>query len=146
MLSRRGWVALVSGLLSVCCVLSAAPRAAAQSSSKAKFEIYPDAKKEYRWRFKAGNGETLVTGGQGYKSKSSCQDAVEKIKANAATDKYQFEVYQDNAGKYRFRTIASNGQNVASSSQGYQSKADCQHAIDVLKKEAKAAKVEVLNE
>jgi len=42
-----------------------------------KFEIYQDAKGEFRFRLKAGNGEIVATG-EGYASKSG---AVEGTKA-----------------------------------------------------------------
>ena len=146
---RTGWVAALGLLVaSYLLVFGAGLRASpgAPQDRKTKFEIYPDAKKEYRWRYKAANGEISATSGQGYKSKSSCQDAVDKLKAGAGADKYKFEVYEDNAKKFRFRMIASNGQTVGSSSQGYKAKTDCEHAIELLKTQAKSAKVEVLSE
>lgn len=52
-----------------------------------------------------------------------------------------FEVYKDNAGEFRWRLKAANGQNIGSSGQGYKAKADCKHAIDVIQKGAADAKV-----
>jgi uncharacterized protein YegP (UPF0339 family) len=37
----------------------------------AKFELYKDAKGEFRWRLVASNGQTIANGGEGYKSKDS---------------------------------------------------------------------------
>ena len=54
----------------------------------------------------------------------------------------RFEVYKDNAGEYRWRFIAANGRIIATSSEGYKAKADCQHGIDLIKGEAQAARVE----
>ncbi|HOV65191.1 MAG TPA: YegP family protein [Spirochaetia bacterium] len=48
----------------------------------AKFEVYQDAKKEYRFRLKAGNGEVIATS-EGYKSKDSCLKGIESVKKNA---------------------------------------------------------------
>jgi uncharacterized protein YegP (UPF0339 family) len=112
---------------------------AQQSGRKLHFEIYQDAAQEYRWRLKATNGEILATAGQGYKSKADAQKSVERIQTEAATPKLKFETYEDNAGEYRWRCKSGNGQIVASSSQGYKAKADCQHAIDLIKKGAAAA-------
>jgi uncharacterized protein YegP (UPF0339 family) len=112
-----------------------------QEAGKLKFEVYQDAAKEYRWRLKAANGEILATGGQGYKSKESCEHGIEVIKTEVATDKLTFEVYEDNAGQHRWRLKAANGQIIAASSEGYKAKSDCQHAIDLLKRGAARAEV-----
>lgn len=48
-----------------------------------KFEVYQDAKKEWRWRLKASNGQTIATGGEGYSSKASCLNGIESVKKNA---------------------------------------------------------------
>ena len=47
-----------------------------------------------------------------------------------------FEVYKDNAGEYRFRLKASNGQNVLSS-EGYSVKAGCMNGIESVKENCK---------
>lgn len=107
------------------------------------FEVYQDAKSEFRWRLKNSEGQVLATPGQGYKSKKYCEESVEKFKANVGTDKVKFEVYQDNKKESRWRLIASNGQTVASSASGYKTADDCNKAIELIKKEAKNAKVEV---
>ena len=46
-----------------------------------KFEIYKDSKGEFRFRFKASNGETMFTS-EGYKQKASAVAAIESIKKN----------------------------------------------------------------
>jgi hypothetical protein len=50
----------------------------------AKFELYADAKGEYRWRLKASNGQTIATGGEGYSSKAAANAGIESVKKNAA--------------------------------------------------------------
>jgi uncharacterized protein YegP (UPF0339 family) len=47
-----------------------------------KFEIYKDKKGEFRFRFLAGNGETMFAS-EGYKVKASATKAIESIKKNA---------------------------------------------------------------
>lgn len=47
-----------------------------------KFEIYKDKAGEFRFRFKAPNGETMCSS-EGYKSKSSAKGAIESIQKNA---------------------------------------------------------------
>ncbi len=47
-----------------------------------KFEIYQDAKGDYRFRLKASNGQVIATG-QGYKSKPACLKGIESVRKNA---------------------------------------------------------------
>ena len=51
----------------------------------AKFELYKDAKGEFRWRLVASNGQTIATGGEGYKEKASAKAGIESVKKNAPT-------------------------------------------------------------
>ena len=46
-----------------------------------KFEIYKDKKGEFRFRFKAPNGENMFSS-EGYKQKQSASGAIESIKKN----------------------------------------------------------------
>ena len=48
----------------------------------AKFEVYKDAKGEFRWRLVASNGQSIANGGEGFKSKSSIMDSIESVKKN----------------------------------------------------------------
>ena len=48
-----------------------------------KFEIYKDAKGEFRFRFKAPNGKNMFAS-EGYKTKPSAMKTIESIKKNAA--------------------------------------------------------------
>jgi uncharacterized protein YegP (UPF0339 family) len=49
----------------------------------AKFEIYEDAKGEFRFRLKAGNGEVVATG-ESYKTKAGVINGVDAVKRAAA--------------------------------------------------------------
>jgi uncharacterized protein len=51
----------------------------------AKFELYKDAKGEYRWRLKSGNGQIIATGGEGYTSKAGALNGIEAVKRDATT-------------------------------------------------------------
>jgi uncharacterized protein YegP (UPF0339 family) len=51
----------------------------------AKFELYTDAKGEFRWRLVASNGQMIANGGEGYKSKDSAKAGIESVKKNAPT-------------------------------------------------------------
>ncbi len=54
---------------------------------------------------------------------------------------YKFEVYKDNAGDFRFRFKASNGENMFSS-QGYKQKKSALSAIESIKKNSTDANVD----
>lgn len=47
----------------------------------------------------------------------------------------KFELYKDNAGEFRFRLKASNGQTILAS-EGYKAKSGCLNGIDSVKKNA----------
>ena len=47
-----------------------------------KFEVYKDNAGEFRFRFKASNGEKMFAS-QGYKQKQSALSAIESIKKNS---------------------------------------------------------------
>ena len=49
----------------------------------AKFELYTDAKGEFRWRLIASNGQMIANSGEGYKTKVSAKAGIESVKKNA---------------------------------------------------------------
>jgi uncharacterized protein len=48
-----------------------------------KFQLYTDAKGEFRWRLVASNGQTIATSGEGYKTKDSAKAGIESMRKNA---------------------------------------------------------------
>ena len=40
------------------------------------FRIYQDSAREYRWQFKAANGEIIADSGEGYSSRYACELAI----------------------------------------------------------------------
>ncbi|HTQ18466.1 YegP family protein [Mycobacterium sp.] len=50
----------------------------------ANFEVYKDARGEFRFRLKAANGE-IIASSEGYKSKAAAQNGVESVRTNAPT-------------------------------------------------------------
>ncbi len=52
----------------------------------------------------------------------------------------KFEVYKDNAGKFRWRLRAANEEEIASG-QGYESKESCMKGIESVKHNASIAKI-----
>ncbi|MEN8614271.1 YegP family protein [Dehalogenimonas sp. THU2] len=53
----------------------------------------------------------------------------------------KFELYQDKAGEFRFRLVASNGQTIAVS-EGYKAKASALNGIESVKTNAPTASIE----
>ena len=47
-----------------------------------KFEVYKDAKEEWRFRLVASNGQIIAVG-ESYKNKNDCIDTINSIKTNA---------------------------------------------------------------
>ncbi|HJQ31348.1 MAG TPA: DUF1508 domain-containing protein [Pyrinomonadaceae bacterium] len=52
-----------------------------------------------------------------------------------------FRVYQDSAGEWRWRLVSGNSRIIAVSGEGYKHRADCLHAVELVK-DAKYAPVE----
>lgn len=106
-----------------------------------------------KFDLKAGNGEVILTS-EVYSSKASCQGGVASVRKNAvpaavedtteedfAKQKHpKFQIYLDKGGEYRFRLLATNGENIGSS-EGYKAKASCLNGIESVKKNAPDAEV-----
>jgi hypothetical protein len=54
----------------------------------------------------------------------------------------EFQIYTDKKGEFRWRLLAANGKIIADSAEGYDKKSDCQHGIDLVKRDAPSAPVE----
>ncbi|PSQ16182.1 DUF1508 domain-containing protein [Halobacteriales archaeon QS_8_69_26] len=57
-----------------------------------------------------------------------------------------FELYEDNAGKWRWRLVAANGNIIADSGEGYSTKQGAQRGIESVKESAPDAEVRVTEE
>ncbi len=53
----------------------------------------------------------------------------------------KFEIYQDSAGDYRWRFQSNNGKILAVSAEGYINRANCEHAIILIKRETSQAAI-----
>ncbi len=131
MFTRRVWLAVVVAL-------SAAGIAPA-ADKKMSFEVYQDAKDEFRWRLKDGEGAIVATSGQGYGKKADCTKMVGNFQEDIS--KYTFDVYEDNKKEQRFRLKAKNGNVVGASNGSFKTKAEADAAIKEIQKGAKDAKV-----
>lgn len=60
------------------------PSAATPPASDLTFEMFRDARQEFRWRLKAGNGRTLAVSDEGYTTRAACMKGIELIKDGAA--------------------------------------------------------------
>ena len=89
-----------------------------------------------------------------YTTERACNAGIESVKKNAVAAKLEdqtvegfetvtnpkFEVYVDNAGEFRFRLKARNGEIIAVS-EGYKAKASCMNGIESVRKNAPEAPV-----
>lgn len=104
-----------------------------------KFEIYKDRAGEFRFRLKAGNGQTILAS-EGYRARSGCLNGIESVKKNAPDD-FRYERKQTVSGKFMFNLKAANSQ-VIGTSESYESAAARDNGIESVKKNAPDAIVE----
>ena len=113
--------------------------------SKATFELYEDKAGEYRWRLVHDNGNIIADSGEGYSSKSNAEDAIERVRGYAPDShvldvgQAAFELYEDNAGEWRWRLRHRNGNIIADSGEGYSSRNAAEDAVNGVKRNAPTA-------
>ncbi|MCQ2193747.1 MAG: YegP family protein [Paludibacteraceae bacterium] len=119
-----------------------------------KFVIEKDKKGEFRFNLKAGNGEIIATGTEGYSSLAACKNGIASVQKNCLVANMEdqtvegfetqknpkWEVYKDKAGEFRFRLKATNGENIAIG-EGYKAKASLMNGIDSIKRNAPEAQI-----
>ncbi|WP_066412852.1 YegP family protein [Halorubrum aethiopicum] len=125
----------------------------------AAFEVYRDKGGKWRWRLIHENGNVLADSGQGYSSRSKARQGLESVRSNVgdadladldaepddgeAGDesageggsgdggaKATFELYEDNAGEFRWRLRHRNGNVIADCGGGYASRSGARDAIE----------------
>lgn len=104
-----------------------------------KFELYKDKAGEFRFRLKAGNGETILAS-EGYKQKSSAESGIKSVKENAPKDE-RYERKTSAGGKFMFNLLAGNRQVIGTSEQ-YNSEASRDNGIQSVKNNAPTATVD----
>ena len=106
-----------------------------------------------KFDLKATNGQVIATS-EVYTTEAACRNGIERVNKNAAVAKVEnktvegfetvtnpkFEMYEDNAGEFRFRLKARNGEVIAVS-EGYTAKASCLNGIESVIKNAPEAEV-----
>ncbi|WP_452221196.1 YegP family protein [Lacinutrix salivirga] len=105
----------------------------------AKFEMYQDARNEYRFRLKAGNGQTILAS-EGYSAKAGCLNGIESVRTNSQDDS-KYDRKKSSNGKHYFNLKASNGQ-VIGTSEMYESSSGMENGIESVKTNAPKATVE----
>ena len=113
---------------------------------EARFQVYQDIARKYRFRLRAQNNK-IVTVGEAYESKQGCLKGINAVKkyCNSPIEDLgahgrgeskkpapKFQVFKDRNGKYRFHLIAPNYEIVAVS-EAYESQAGCLNGIDSVK-------------
>ena len=104
-----------------------------------KFELYVDARNQYRFRLKAGNGEIILVS-EDYVNKSGAENGILSVKTNAPLDeRYQRKTSEN--GKPYFNLRAANHE-VIGTSEMYESEAARENGIESVKANAPDADVE----
>jgi uncharacterized protein YegP (UPF0339 family) len=102
----------------------------------------------FNFSLMAANKQKIAVASQVYTTKASCKTAMASIAKNAekcikenriedqtlkkptTSTCPKFEIYFDKAGEYRYRLIATNGESIAMSEEGYKSKNGCINGIE----------------
>ncbi len=108
-----------------------------------KFQLYKDATGKFRFRLVAENGQTVASS-EAYQQYVSCLKGINSVKKNSSSNvedltindrkvlNPKYQIYKDNAGKFRFRLKASNGEIIAQS-EGYETKDGCKNGIEAVR-------------
>ena len=105
------------------------------------------------FNLKADNGQVIATA-EVYTTAASCKNGIESVRKNApiaaledqtvegfaAAKRPKFELYVDNAGEFRFRLKATNGEIIAAS-EGYKAKESCENGIQSVRENAPVAEM-----
>ena len=77
------------------------------------FQIYKDKSNKHRFRLKAKNGENIISS-QAYASRATCMKGIKSV-AKHSTNKENFKIKENKAGKWNFNLIAGNNRVIATS-------------------------------
>ncbi len=107
----------------------------------------------------AANKEKIAVASQVYSTKAACKTGMASVGKNSlrcieegrvedqtlktpvAKTCPKFEIYLDKAGLYRYRLIATNGESIAMSEEGYKSKSGCLNGIKSVSVNANDAEI-----
>ena len=118
-----------------------------------KFVITKAKNDEYTFSLKATNGQVILTAGETFTTLATCKNSVESVRKNAlahvedqTVENYEtlthpkYELYKNDAGEFRFRLKARNGEPIGKS-EGYKAKASAVNGIDSIGRNAPDAEV-----
>ena len=105
------------------------------------------------FNLKADSGQVIATA-EVCTTAASCETSIESVRRNApiaaledqtvegfaAAKRPKFEMYVDNAGEFRFRLKATNGEIIAAS-EGYKAKESCENGIQSVRENAPVAEM-----
>ena len=105
------------------------------------------------FNLKADSGQVIATA-EVCTTAASCETSIESVRRNApiaaledqtvegfaAAKCPKFELYVDNAGEFRFRLKATNGEIIAAS-EGYKAKESCENGIQSVRENAPVAEI-----
>ncbi|MBK7870167.1 MAG: YegP family protein [Saprospiraceae bacterium] len=103
-----------------------------------KFEIYKDNGGKFRFRLKAGNGQTILAS-EAYESKAGCKNGTQSVIKNAGNDA-RYERKESSNGKFFFNLRAGNSQ-VIGTSEMYETAQSREKGIESVKNSSKGADV-----
>jgi uncharacterized protein YegP (UPF0339 family) len=115
----------------------------------AEFEIYKDQDnpQEFRWRFRANNGEIIADSGEGYNRREDAEHAIEVMQTQAASGVGSFDIDEDEANPQdlRLRFRANTDMTLADPGGGSMSKEmrkeDVDRRIEVMEKQMVSARI-----
>ena len=111
--------------------------------------MYKDAAGKFRFRLRADNNKIIAVG-EAYEKYASCMNGIKSVQKNFRApiedttvegqrfSNPKFQVYKDNSEKFRFHLNARNGEIIADSSEGYETKDACLNGINVVGQSADA--------
>ena len=124
-----------------------------------KFVIKKTPTGGFNFSLYAANKEKIAVASQVYTTKAACKKGMESVAKNAAKciaeDRVEdqtlktpvektcpkFEIYLDKAGLYRYRLLATNGENIVICEEGYKSKSGVMNGIKSVATNAEKAEV-----
>ena len=106
-----------------------------------KFELYTDKAGEFRFRLKAGNGQTILAS-EGYKKRASAENGIASVRKNAPDDN-RYERKETKSGQHMFNLKAGNGQ-VIGTSESYTTTSARENGVASVKKNGPDAEVKDL--
>ena len=133
----------------------------AAEASQARFEVYEDNAEQYRWRLVHRNGNIIADSGEGYASAQKAEQGLESVRTNApgayvvdtSKDDHAetvedggssatFELFEDSAGKWRWRLVHDNGNIIGDGGQGYSSKQKAKQGLDSVRRNVRGAPID----